>query len=304
VWPIRVLLVLAALATATGCGGNAGESGTPASNRTLSDRLVDFSRKPPYVNSLDVDPATGDYLLTTNRGFWRIDPDTDEVERVTGTVTADGGSSPVGTFLELLVTGPGRLLGSGHPDSKAELPPYLGLIASDDGGANWRVVSRLGEADLHKIVVRHDRMYAIDAVLAAVLVSGDGGRTFTEQFTPRDQVLIDLEVDPGNPDHLFGSTESQLYRSQDGGKTWRPADSGDRIRLVWPAQDAFYRADQDGTVHRSGDGGLRWEEVGTVPGEPYKFKALDAEHLLLALSDGTVVETKDGARTWTEAFRP
>ena len=268
--------MLAALATATGCGGDGGEAGTPASNRTLSDRLVDFSKKPPYVNALDVDPATGDYLLTTNRGFWRIDPDTDKVERVTGKVTAEGGSSTVGTFLELLVTGPGKLLGSGHPDTKKELPPYLGLIASDDGGANWRVVSRLGEADLHKIVLRHDRMYAIDAVLAAVLVSGDGGRTFTEQFTPRDQVLIDLEVDPGNPDHLFGSTESQLYRSQDGGKTWRPADSGDRIRLVWPAQDAFYRADQDGTVHRSGDGGLRWEEVGTVPGEPYKFKALDS----------------------------
>ena len=41
-----------------------------------------------------------------------------------------------------------------------------------------------------------------------------------------------------------------------------------------------------------------------MPGEPYKFKAIDAEHLLLALSDGTIVETKDGGRTWTEAFRP
>jgi photosystem II stability/assembly factor-like uncharacterized protein len=294
---VAVLAVLVA-----GCGGDAG--GAPASDRKLSDRLVDLSKKPPYVNALDVDPATGDYLLTTNRGFWRIDPRTDEVKRVKGTIRAGGGSSTVGTFLELLVTGPGTLLGSGHPDSKKELPPYLGLIESDDGGATWRVISRLGEADLHKIVVRHDRIYAIDAVIAAVLVSKDGGRTFSEHFTPRDQVLIDLEVDPEDPDHFFGSTETQLFRTQDGGNTWRPADTGDRIRLVWPAPDAFYRADQDGTVYRSGDGGLRWDEVGTVPGEPYKFKALDAEHLLLALSDGTIVETKDGGRTWTEAFRP
>jgi photosystem II stability/assembly factor-like uncharacterized protein len=298
-----LLALLAAIAAATGCGGDA-SGGAPVSDRTLSDRLVDFSKKPPYVNALDVDPASGDYLLTTNRGFWRIDPGTDRVARVKGTVTAEGGSSPIGTFLELLVTGPHELLGSGHPDSKKELPPYLGLIASDDGGANWRVVSRLGEADLHKIVLRHDRMYAIDAVIAAVLVSGDGGRTFTEYFTPRDQVLIDLEVDPEDPDHLVGSTETQLYSSQDGGKTWRPSDTGDRIRLVWTAPDALFRADQDGTVSRSRDGGLRWEEVGAAPGEPYKFKALDAEHLLLALSDGTVVETKDGGRTWTEAFRP
>ena len=73
---------------------------------------------------------------------------------------------------------------------------------------------------------------------------------------------------------------------------------------MWTAPDAFFRADQDGTFYRSRDGGLRWEEIGTVPGEPYKFKALGTEHLLLALSDGTVVETKDGGRTWSEAFRP
>ena len=67
------------------------------------------------MNALDVDPADGSYLLTTNRGFWRIDPETDEVERIRGTMSAGRRSSTVGTFLELLVTGPGRLLGSGHP---------------------------------------------------------------------------------------------------------------------------------------------------------------------------------------------
>ena len=44
--------------------------------------------------------------------------------------------------------------------------------------------------------------------------------------------------------------------------------------------------------------------AGTVPGEPYKFKALGPEALLLALSDGTVMETKDGGGTWKEVFRP
>jgi photosystem II stability/assembly factor-like uncharacterized protein len=301
---VRTVGLLAVLGVLViGCGGE-GPSGATAGERPLSDRLVDLSKQPPYVNALDVDPATGDYLLTTNRGFWRIDPESGEVEQLKGRIKAEGGSSTVGTFLELLVTGPGTLLGSGHPDTKKQLPPYLGLIESDDGGANWRVISRLGEADLHKIVVRHDRVYAIDAVIAAVLVSTDGGKTFDEYFTPRDEVFIDLEVDPEDPDHFFGSTETQLFRTRDGGNTWRPSDAGDRIRLVWTAPDAFFRADQDGTVYRSRDGGLRWEEVGRVTGEPYKFKALDTEHLLLALSDGTIVETEDGGRTWTEAFRP
>jgi hypothetical protein len=33
------------------------------------------------------------------------------------------------------------------------------------------VVSRLGDADLHKIVFKHDRLYAWDAVLSAIVIS-------------------------------------------------------------------------------------------------------------------------------------
>ncbi len=73
---------------------------------------------------------------------------------------------------------------------------------------------------------------------------------------------------------------------------------------MWPAPDAFYRAERDGTVQRSRDGGGSWERVGEVPGEPYKLKALAPERLLVALSDGTILETADGGRTWEEAFRP
>jgi Photosynthesis system II assembly factor YCF48 len=298
------LVPLLAVLVAAGCGGeSATGGGSPASNQPLSDRLVDFSKKPPYVNALDVDPATGEYLLTTNRGFWKIDPESDRVEQMRGTITAGKRSSTVGTFLEILVTGPGTLIGSGHPDTKDQLPPYLGMIESDDGGANWRVISRLGEADLHKIVLKHDRVYAFDAVLGAILISPDGGRTFSEHFTPR-QLVIDFEVDPEDPERIFASTDRELFRSEDGGEGWRAVERADGIRLVWTGPDAFFRAEKDGTVSRSRDGGGSWNEVGRVPGEPYKFKALGPEELLLALSDGTVVHTSDGGRTWEEVFRP
>ena len=299
---MRARAALLALVLVAGCGGDEPEQPAPAKAR--SDRLVDFSKEPPYVNALDVDPADGSYLLTTNRGFWRIDPETDEVTRVRGTISSGRRSSTVGTFLELLVTGPGRLLGSGHPDSKKELPPYLGMIESDDGGRTWRVISRLGDADLHKIIVKHDRIYAYDAILGAILISDDGGRTFTERFTPGSDPVIDFDVDPADPDGLVISTEELFLRSQDGGETWRPGDQAAGIRLVWTAPDALFRADRDGTVRRSSDGGVSWEEVGRVPGEPYKFKALGGQELLLALSDGAVLQTADGGRTWEEAFRP
>ncbi len=295
----RLLTLMLAVAIA-GCGSQAGSEAPPAER---SDRLVDFSKQPPFVNALDIDPSDGALLLTTNKGFWRIDPEEDTVKQVRGEISAEGKTSTVGTFLELKATGPGQLLGSGHPDRKGTLPSFLGLIESDDAGATWRVISRLGDADLHKIVLKHDRLYAFDAVLGALLLSKDDGRTFTEQFTPRG-LIIDFEVDPEDPDRIFASTDSELFRSEDGGKSWRGAYQGEGVRLSWPAADAFYLAEKDGTVQRSRDGGATWDRVGSVPGEPYKFKDTGPEALLLALSDGTVMETTDGGKTWKEAFRP
>lgn len=299
-------LLLAVLALVAGCGGGgngAAGGGAGAGDGKRSSRLVDFSKKPPWINALDIDPADGDFLLTTNRGFYRIDPKTKAVTPIRGSVASSRGRSAVGTFLELDVAGPGRLLGSGHPDDpKSGLPAYLGLMRSDDAGANWRVVSRLGEADLHKIVQRHRRLYAFDAVLGAMLISSDGGRTFTERFTPRG-LVIDFVVDPKDPGYLLAATEDQLHRSQDGGEKWRGVASGRGMRLAWEGE-TLLRADQDGTIQRSTDRGQTFSPVARVAGEPYKFKSLDARRHYLALSDGTIVGTRDAGDTWTTTFDP
>ena len=287
-----------ALAVA-GCGSST--SGAP--DRPRSDRLVDFTKKPPFVNALDIDQRTKDFLLTTNRGFFRIAPDGGKVTPIRGTITAQGKRSTIGTFLELLVVGPKQLIGSGHPDQQGTLPSFLGFIVSDDDGKTWTAVSRLGSADLHKIVRIHGRMYAFDAVLSAILISDDGGRTFTENFTPRG-LIIDFEVDPANAKRLVASNDSELFRSTDTGASWRPIDRREGIRLAWPAPDALYRALKDGAVERSSNGGDTWAKAGKVPGEPYKFKAIGADELYLALSDGTIMHTVDAAKTWTAVFQP
>lgn len=293
-------LVVSLLAvTLAGCGSSPDDDG----GRARSDRLVDFGKQPPYVNALDIDPATDDFLLTTNRGFFRIGRDPARVRPIRGTISADGKRAAVGTFLELAVTGPGRLIGSGHPDQEGMLPAFLGFIRSDDGGRTWRVVSRLGDADLHTIVLKHGRMYAFDAVLSALLLSRDGGRTFQENFTPRG-LIIDFEVDPADPARILASNADELFRSNDSGESWRPIDRRRGIRLAWPAADRLYRALKDGTVQTSADRGETWEPAGRVDGEPYKFKAVGRDELYLALSDATIMHTTDGARTWEAAFRP
>ena len=293
-----VLAVIALALALVACG-----SGSSTERGGRSDRLVDFAKQPPYVNALEIEPESGDFLLTTNRGFFRIDRDSDRVRPIQGRISAGARRATVGTFLELAVEGPGRLIGSGHPDQEGALPAFLGFIRSEDEGRTWKVVSRLGDADLHKIVLKHARMYAFDAVLSALLVSRDGGRTFTEEYTPRG-LIIDFEVDPADHEHVVASNADELFRSRDAGASWRPIDRRQGIRLVWPTADKLYRALKDGTVETSADGGETWKAAGMVDGEPYKFKAVGADELYLALSDGTIMHTTDGARTWKAAFRP
>ncbi len=294
-----LVVVLGLALAAGGCGSDAGSADSTA----RSSRLVDFTKKPPFVNALDIDPETKDFLLTTNRGFYRIAPDGAKVTPIRGTITAQGKRSTIGTFLELLVVGPKQLIGSGHPDQQGTLPSFLGFIVSDDNGKTWTAVSRLGNADLHKIIRAHDRMYAFDAVLSAILISDDGGRTFTENFTPRG-LIIDFEVDPANAERIVASNDQELFRSTDTGASWRPIDRREGIRLSWPAPGALYRALKDGTVQRSTNGGDTFDDVGSVDGEPYKFKAISEDELYLALSDGTIMHTTDGAKTWQAVFRP
>ena len=283
-----------------GCGDSQGDrAGGPPSSR-----LVDLTKPAPLVNALDIDPTTGDFLLTTNRGFYRIDPGTSRVTKVNATVDARGESSALGTFLEIAVAPSGRLVGSGHPDRQGSLPSVLGLMESGDGGRSWRVVSRLGAADLHKIVFKHDRMYAIDAVAGALLQSRDAGKTFGEQFTPVGVPINDFEVDPANPGRIVAASESALYRSDNAGRTWKLLANNFGIRLAWPAPDSLYRALKDGAVQRSADGGATWQSSGRVGGEPYEFKAVSRHELYLALSDGTILRTQDRGQTWRESFRP
>jgi hypothetical protein len=295
----KALLALALVALA-GCGGTE-TSGAPKASAGAS--IVDPNGSAPLVNSLEVEPGTGKLLVTTNRGFFRIDPKGGAAERINGTATAKGRSVPVGGFLEVLPTGPKTLLGSGHPDRKGVLPEFLGVMRSEDGGLTWTVIARLGEADLHRMVLKDGKLYAFDAVLGAVLVSGDGGKTFQEHIAP-PQPMVELEIDPADASRMLLASEQTTFRSQDGGDKWRPLARAPGTRYAWPAAGALYRADGAGTISVSADGADSWKPVGRVQGEPARLKAIDAQHLYLVLKSGEILESLDGARSWKPVYRP
>ena len=293
---MRKALALALVALA-GCGSQDGSA--PRAADTVS--IVDPKGSAPLVNSLEVEPGTGALLVTTNRGFFRVEGG--DAEPIKGVAEAKGRSVPVGGFLEVLPTGPKTLLGSGHPDRKGVLPEFLGVLRSADGGHRWTVIARLGEADLHRMVEKLGRLYAFDAVLGAVLVSSDGGKTFEEHIAP-PRPMVELEIDPGDAEHMLLASEQTTFRSQDGGDRWRPLARAPGMRYAWPVPDALYRADGVGTISVSADGAESWRPVGRVEGEPARLKALDARHLYVVLKTGAILESLDGAKNWKPVYQP
>ena len=209
-------------------------------------------------------------------------------------------SGPPSAFLELDLDPQGQLVGGGHGPAHAS--QYLGYLRSDDGGRHWRVVSRFEDADLHKIVFKHDRLYAWDAVLSALIVSEDGGHV--RRALHSRGLIIDFEVDPEDEAHVLAATDDTLFRSEDEGESWRPTLRGEGSRLAWPEPERLYLAAKDGTVSVSEDGGESFDEVGRVDGEPYAFDPVSGDELYLALSDSTILHSEDGGADWEEVFRP
>jgi hypothetical protein len=292
----------AAVTAASGCATVNGAT-TAALKSTA---LVDRARKPPLVNSLDIDPSDGSFLLTTNRGFFRIAKNGRGYRKLSSTVTAPDGTTSVGTFLTVFPLGPrGALLGSGHPDDKrSRLPQFLGVLLSRDDGRTWKVIAREGIADLHVMRNEGGRIYAYDAVLGGMLVSGDGGRSWAEHAAPQGQLMADFVVDPRDPSYILASTDDTLYRSTDTGKTWRPLAPALTARLAWVLPNRIVRADKDGTVYWSTDRGMSWKQVGSVGSEVWKLKAVSPTTIYAAIGDGSIRKTTDGGKTWAVVFKP
>lgn len=283
----RVLAVCLALVV-VGCGDDEGRTGSS---------LVDPAKK-PLINSLSVAPGGAEFLITTNRGLFRINGG--EASRIPARVRTPEGSSPVGKFLAIRALPGGRLIGSGHPDRKG-LAAFLGLLRSADGGRNWEVVSRYGLADLHVIRPHHDLLFAYDAFLGGLLISRNEGRSWSERGSPPGQVF-DFVVDPGDPNHLVASTAEGIFSSTDQARSWQASAGGSSARLAWPDEGPIYRADEDGLVYESSGG--TWELIGRIEGEPWKLEAVGEEELYAALADATIVRSTDGGRNWEEVFVP
>jgi photosystem II stability/assembly factor-like uncharacterized protein len=104
---------------------------------------------------------------------------------------------------------------------------------------------------------------AIGVPAAYVALRGDGASVAkTTAGLPDTPDYHSLLVSPTDPDALVLGTHAGLYRSADGGRTWRKAelDGNDAMNLAQPSADTVWAAGHL-VLAKSTDGGATWQDV-------------------------------------------
>ena len=251
---------------------------------------------PIHVHGLGVNPADGALFVATHTGLFRAAEGERRARRVAGRLQDTMGFT---------VTGPDRFLGSGHPDLREKLPPFLGLIESRDAGNSWRALSLQGDVDFHVLEASGRRIYGygsdFDTRQPRLLSSADGGRTWARLDAP--EALIALAISPADARILIASGERRVFSSRDAGLSWSPLEVPCAGYLAWTRRGMFV-VGPEGRVWRSANGGRSWAEATAVGGRPAAFDTGRGDELLVALHDGVVKRSSDQGRSWSLRSEP
>jgi hypothetical protein len=249
---------------------------------------------PIHVHGLGINPNDGALFIATHTGLFRLGAEEKEAVRV-----ADRYQDTMG----FTVVGPDRFLGSGHPDGREDLPPFLGLIESSDAGESWQSISLQGEADFHALEARGDRVYGFgydwESRDPQFLVSSDAGESWEPREFPEE--FLSVAVHPADADTLLASGEASTHLSTDAGASWRQLSSGGGL-VAWASTREMLIVDGEGSVRSSADG-ADWQKVGQVEGEPAAFES-EPEGLFVALHDGSIKQSTDGGKSWEVRYEP
>ncbi len=286
------------------------------------------------------------YVCTAQAGVWRTTNHGTTMERV----FAEDGASSCGA-VAVAPSDPHQIwVGTGEPAARQSVGLGRGVFKSVDGGVTWQSVGLENTEEIAAIDI--DPRDPGTVLVAAtghlwgrnpergVYRTGDGGRTWTRVLFVDDQTgAIDLVRDPFDPDILYASMwqrmrtggsqmresgpGSGIFKSEDGGLTWRrltqglPTDDLSKITLAvgHHAAGLVYafvmagepqspgRTVDSGGIFRSDDGGGHWERVSDkIASRTYythlKIDPNDDQRLWIL--DLGLWRSDDGGRNWVE----
>jgi len=247
-----------------------------------------------HIHGVGRNPADDALFVATHTGLFRMGSSDRSPERVAGLYQDTMGFTIVGRD---------HFLGSGHPGSIENDPPFLGLIESRNAGNTWRPISLRGDVDFHVLEAEGKTVYGFgsdwDTREARFLRSDDTGRTWTRLTPPEG--LIGLAIDPQDPRVSVALGEQRGWISRDGGASWRPLPIPGGM-VTRTRELGLIAVDLGGIIRTSTEPTGEWNEVGRLPGTPAALEGVGDE-LLAATHESQVVSSRDGGKTWRDLLQ-
>ncbi|HKA01201.1 MAG TPA: hypothetical protein VKE70_32030 [Candidatus Solibacter sp.] len=236
-------------------------------------------------------------------------------------------------------------LGSGDNSVTRSAYPGTGMYRSTDAGKTWQSAGLTDSQHIARIVIHPTNpnivwVAALGHLFSAnsergVYKTADGGRTWQRVLHAGDTTgAVDLIADPRDPNVLYaalyqalrhpwrlddGGPESGVYKSTDGGATWKRLTSGlptgptgrTGLDLCRSHPDTVYALIDNseakrGEVYRSDDAGATWRRMSADADDVsrkagYSFNQLrvdpnDRERVFITGSN--MIASRDGGKTW------
>ena len=238
------------------------------------------------------------YFGAVNGGVWR----TDDAGRTWTPIFDQVNVGSIGAIAVAPSAPTTIYVGTGEADMRSDIAQGIGMFRSTDGGASWHAIGLGDTQQIAQILVdpRNPKVVLVAAlghpygpnVERGVFRTTDGGATWTKTlFKDANTGAIDLSFQPGNPSIVYAALwqtrrppwntyppsngpGSGLYKSTDGGRTWRlltgsglptsPARIGlatspAKPRRVYALIDS--EAPDQGGLYRSDNAGATWRKT-------------------------------------------
>jgi photosystem II stability/assembly factor-like uncharacterized protein len=250
----------------------------------MGGRITDVEGVPGNPGTVYVGTATGGLWKTTNWGI-RWTPLFDEQETTSiGDIALDPQNPDV------------IWVGTGEANPRNSVSIGCGVYKSTDGGKTWQYLGLRETRQISRIIV-HPRdpntvwVAALGSLFGpnperGVFMTTDGGKTWQKVlYIDEQHGASDLDIDPVNPNilyagmwrferkpwtHTSGSEQGGVFKSTDGGRTWRKLTNGlpklmGRIGVkVAPSNPNIVYViaeSNDGTLFRSTDRGETFQRI-------------------------------------------
>lgn len=252
----------------------------------MSGRITDIQCVTDNPDIIYIGTASGGLWKSKDRGI-TLKPVFDKFTMSIGCVTIDE-KNPDTVWV-----------GTGETNMRNSISIGTGLYRTTDGGTSWKFMGFADSERISKVIIdpRDSKVIYVAAAghvwddhkTRGVYKSIDNGKTWKQLLYIDEKTgCIDLDINPKNPDSLLaamwefrrkpyfftsGGKGSGLFKTDDGGKTWKKIKKGlpkgnlGRIALDFSLSHpeiafAIVESEEKTVLYKTSDSGNSWQEAG------------------------------------------